>query len=59
MGEETQLLLSTWFYKYLMDQTPAGLPNEIFTKSPHTLLLYDKIICDKSAYEAEKNLQKI
>lgn len=58
MRKKTQLVLSTWFYKYLMDQKPAGLPNEIFTKSPHTLLLFDEIICDKYAFGAEKTFAK-
>lgn len=48
------LVLSTWFLSYLHEGGRArGLPNDFLTKAPGALLLYDHILCDKKAFDAE------
>jgi hypothetical protein len=53
------LVLSTWFLSYLHEGRGArGLPNDFLTKAPGALLLYDHILCDKEAFDAEARAAK-
>lgn len=48
------LVLSTWFVMYLLSDRPGGLPNDFLTRGTSSLLLFDTIICDQDALEAEE-----
>jgi hypothetical protein len=47
------LALGTWFYKFLVDETPGGLPADLFTQGAAALLICDRIWCDRDSFEAE------
>ena len=49
-----ELVLSTWFIMYLHDDRPGGLPADFLSRGSSSLLVLDKVLCDKDALEAEK-----
>ena len=48
------LVLSTWFVMYLLGDRPGGLPNDFLTRGTSSLLVFDTILCDQDALEAEE-----
>jgi len=52
-----ELVLSTWFVMYLHGDRPGGLPNDFLSRGSSALLVFDKIICDKDALEAEERFR--
>ena len=56
-GDSPQLLLSTWLIMYLRGDLPGGLPNDFLSRGTSTLLVFDKILCDRDALKAKKDLR--
>lgn len=57
-----QLVLNTWLTMYLHDGErgrPGGLPNDFLTHGSAALLLFDSVICDREAFEAEQAFKGI
>jgi hypothetical protein len=54
LTQETTLLLSSRFYAYTRGGKPWGLPNHLWSESPHVMLLFDSLVCDENALRAEE-----
>lgn len=48
------IVLSTWFFMYLREDRPCGLPNDFLTHASPLLLVVDKVICDQDALDYEE-----
>jgi hypothetical protein len=57
------LVLSTWFIMYLheegRDHRPGGLPNDFLTNGAASLLIFDEVLCDAYALEAEEEFKNV
>jgi hypothetical protein len=51
---KSTLLLSSRFYAYVQGTRPWGLPNHLWSDAPHMLILFDHLMCDRNALEAER-----
>ncbi len=52
-----ELVLSTWFVMYLHGDRPGGLPNDFLARGSSALLVFDTILCDKDALDAEERFK--
>lgn len=53
------LVLSTWFINFFhQEKRWGGLPNDFITRAPGALLIYDEVLCDEEALEAETTAAK-
>jgi len=48
------LVLSTWFVMNIRGEAPGGLPADFLTHGAAALLLFDEVICDAEALNAER-----
>jgi hypothetical protein len=54
--EEHSLYLASWEHFHLLDNdTPTGLPNQLFSDHPWLLILFEHIYCDVNGFQGEKN----
>ncbi|MCP4545810.1 MAG: hypothetical protein GY835_05010 [bacterium] len=54
------LYLASWEHLYLSpDGLPAGLPNQIFAKSPWAIILFEKLYCDENGLRGEDNAARL
>lgn len=49
------LYLCSWEWLYMGTKVPRGLPNEVFSRHPGLLILFEHIYCDRNALEGEFN----
>ncbi len=53
---EYGLYLASWEHLYLIrNGVPAGLPNQVFSRQPWVLILFEHIYCDEHGLEGERN----
>lgn len=53
--ESHGLYLASWEHLYLMPGgTPAGLPNQLFSRHPWALILFEHIYCDENGLRGEQ-----
>lgn len=54
--EEYNLFLASWEHLYLLpDTVPAGLPNQLFSRHPWALILFENLYCDENGLKGEEN----
>lgn len=54
--EEHSLYLASWEHLYLLpDGVPAGLPNQLFSRHPWALIIFENLYCDESGFTGEQN----
>lgn len=54
--EEYNLHLASWEHLYLLpDGVPAGLPNQLFSRHPWALILFENLYCDENGFKGEQN----
>lgn len=56
-NKQIELVLSTWFVMYLHGDRPGGLPNDFLSRGSSALLVFDTILCDKDALDAEERFK--
>jgi hypothetical protein len=53
---EYGLYLASWEHLYLIPNgVPAGLPNQVFSRQPWVLILFEHIYCDEHGLRGERN----
>lgn len=56
MIEEHSLYLASWEHLYLLPNgVPAGLPNQLFSRHPWALILFENLYCDENGLTGEQN----
>jgi len=54
--EEYNLFLASWEHLYLLPEgVPAGLPNQLFSRHPWVLILFENLYCDENGFRGEQN----
>jgi hypothetical protein len=49
------LYLASWEHLYLIDGgTPAGLPNQLFSRHPWAIILFEQLYCDRNGFLGEQ-----
>jgi len=52
---EYSLYLASWEHLYLLPEgVPAGLPNQLFSRHPWAIILFEQIYCDENGLRAEE-----
>jgi len=50
------LFLASWEHLYLVPAgVPAGLPNQLFSRHPWALILFENLYCDENGLKGEQN----
>ncbi len=58
--EECGLYLASWEHLYLVTNgIPAGLPNQLFSRQPWALILFEHIYCDKNGLRGEEHAAEV
>lgn len=53
---EYNLFIASWEHLYLLpDGIPAGLPNQLFSRHPWALILFENLYCDENGLKGEQN----
>lgn len=56
MIDEYSLYLASWEHLYLLPNgIPAGLPNQLFSRHPWTIILFENLYCDENGLKGEQN----
>lgn len=54
--EEYSLYLASWEHLYLLSTgVPAGLPNQLFSRHPWALIIFENLYCDENGFNGEQN----
>lgn len=54
--DEYSLYLASWEHLYLLPSgIPAGLPNQLFSRHPWVLILFENLYCDENGFKGEQN----
>ncbi|MFV9646267.1 MAG: hypothetical protein ACNYWU_10630 [Desulfobacterales bacterium] len=54
--DEYSLYLASWEHLYLLPNgVPAGLPNQLFSRHPWALILFENLYCDENGLKGEQN----
>lgn len=54
--EEHSLYIASWEHLYLLPNgVPAGLPNQLFSRHPWALILFENLYCDENGFKGEQN----
>ena len=54
--DEYNLYLASWEHLYLLqDGIPAGLPNQLFSRHPWAIILFENLYCDENGLKSEQN----
>lgn len=54
--KDYSIYLASWEHLYLLPNgVPAGLPNQLFSRHPWILILFEKLYCDENGLKGEQN----